>query len=305
MNILFINPTEEACGVYQFGKNTYNAIKGSKKYDFVYLEPYNDAECVQFINQYNPVAILYNYYPCTMPWVTLDTLARNRKYGIKQLSILHELEVTSFDYLINPDPTFEEYPGRFRVGRPLIEFYGTYSQNSIVTIGSFGFGMGWKGFPELVTIVNDEFDEAVVNLLIPYAFWGDRDGVGANRTAELCRERVTKPGIKLNIEHNFLSSEELLQFLANNDLNAFIYPIGAKGGISSCMDAALSVKRPVAITKAEMFRHIYNAEPSVCVEDTTLRKILENGVKPLEGFYERFSNKVLTEDYERIFEVVL
>lgn len=314
MNILFINSVEKACGVHQFGEQTYNVIKESKKYDFIYVEPRDAKEFTGYIEQYSPPAILYNFYPCTMDWINHRLLNGNREH-LKQFAILHELAVTGFDYLISPDPTFVEHDNVFRVGRPLQKFSGTYPKNSITTIGSFGFGMGWKGFPELVTLVNKEFDEAVINLQIPYAYWGDANGESARKTALESRGRMTKPGIKLNIDHTFLSTDDLLQFLANNDLNAFVYPQGAaKGGISSCMDSALSVRRPVAITRVPMFRHIYNTKPNICVYDamstiigdtTTLREIIKNGTKPLEEFYEKFSNENLTKDYERVFEEVL
>ena len=304
MNILFVNPTEEACGVYQFGKNTYGAIKTSEKYRFIYIEPYDDAALLSSISEHSPVAIVYNFYPCTMPWVSHPMLDFIRERGIKQISILHELDVTGFDYLLNPDPTFTDSGVRLRVGRPLLEFSGTYPVNDIVTIGSFGFGMGWKDYPHVVRRVNDEFEEAIINLQMPYAFWGDRDGNSARTIAAACRELVTKPGIQLNINHNFLPTDELLQFLAGNDLNAFLYP-DSKGGISSCIDVALSVKRPIAITRTPMLRHIYGAKPSICVEETSLREILANGTKPLEEFYEKFSNDSLIKDYERVLDIIL
>jgi len=116
----------------------------------------------------------------------------------------------------------------------------------------------------------------------------------------LCYRTNTNPNIKLNITTNFLDDNSLLEFLAGNDLNIFMYDKHLQNpGISSATDYALSVKRPIAISDNMMFRHI--ASNGIMVTKTPLNKILENGTKPLEKFYESWSTENFILEMEKVF----
>jgi len=60
----------------------------------------------------------------------------------------------------------------------------------------------------------------------------------------------------------------------------------------------------MAITKCGMFRHVYSATPSICIENSSLTRIIENGVTPLEPFYEEWTEANFILDYERILNEV-
>jgi len=158
---------------------------------------------------------------------------------------------------------------------------------------------------------------------------------------------VSKDGVKLVTSHEFLEKEQLLDFLAQNTLNAFFYDRCEGRGISSAIENALAVHRPIAITRSNMFRHVLSenpsiTEPPICIEpdgdrhisvkekiyirfkrrqysatsknelplhwflrpQTSLKRIIENGVEPLLPFYDLWSELNLASDYERILNEI-
>ncbi len=136
----------------------------------------------------------------------------------------------------------------------------------------------------MVRAVQQEFDEATIRLHIPISPFMDPQGKQAVEIADRCRALVVKPGVELIVTHEFLSQQEMLDFLAQNSLNAFFYAENTGRGLSSVVDMALAVDRPLALTKSLMFRHLFDARPSIFVEDRSLRDIMASGIEPLLGF---------------------
>lgn len=297
MNILFINHRVKECGVYQFGLNVYNIIKNSKLLNITYIEANSQLDVNLYKDGRN--ILLFNYYPSTMPWVNHNFLRQLKRERYKLVSIFHEVPITGFDYYIHPDPTFENHDNHFKTTRPLLNYSGEYPKNDKINIGSFGFGFTNKGWDRIISLVNDEFDEATINFQMSFAHFGDKDGKTSRLMADYCRKIPIKSGIDLNISHKFLNQDKVLNFLAGNDINIFLYDEMYGRGISSVIDLALSVKRPIALSKSYMFRHLFS-EPNIFVENTSLKSILDSGTKPLEKFYDEFSNDNLIKDYEEI-----
>lgn len=304
--ILFINHPEKECGVHQFGENVFSAIRGSKRFDFVYAECSNEGQLKECIRQYNPVAVIYNYYGSTMPWLSPRI---TRSIPLPHIGVLHEVtqervntaNKTLFDFHIAPDPTvLLTNPIVFKTGRLIPAYTDTHIPPAVPTIGSFGFGTKGKGYSRIIETVQDEFDEAVIRLNIPFARFGDADGHGAKAYADECRQQIRKPGIQLAITHDFLSQEQVLDFLAANSVNCFFYEENKNRGISSVIDLALAVNKPIAITKSNMFRHVVHTEPSICIEDSTLRAIMEHGAGVLASYKKEWTSAHLCWDYERI-----
>lgn len=305
-SILFINHPEKECGVHQFGENVFSAIKNSSVFLFIYCECSSKEQLLEHIARHKPAAIIYNYYGSTMPWLTTG-ITRNVK--IPHIGIMHEVtqervnlaNKTFFDFHIAPDPTvLLTNPAVFKTGRLIPEYTGAYNNPEVLTIGSFGFGTKGKGYTKIIKQVQDEFDNAMIRFNIPFARFGDAAGEGAKAYAEACRQMIHKPGIRLHITHDFLSQDDILSFLASNTINCFFYEENKNRGISSVIDLALAVERPVAITKSNMFRNIIGATPSVCIEDLPLKTIIENGTKPLLPFKKEWTAENLCWDYERI-----
>ena len=90
--------------------------------------------------------------------------------------------------------------------------------------------------------MQEEFDEAVIRFNMPSADFGDKDGMRAQAIAEKCRQGLYKKSIRLDITHEFFNEEQLLDFLAGNSMNVFMYQDTGERGISSALDNALAVK---------------------------------------------------------------
>ncbi len=300
--ILLLSHPEHSCGVWQFGRRVFELASQSKKLEFIYREMLTKRDYTNIVSQYNPDHIIYNWHRGTMPALT-ENLIQERK-NIKHYFIFHdEFTRQNYDkYLFFGDYDFS---GGIKFGekkvllpRPLLEFIGEYKKNEIVTIGSFGFGFWNKGYHTLTKLVNDTFDKAVLNFHIPWSAFGDPLGIQTNSVINECKRLNTNPNVKLNITRELLPTEEVLEFLAGNDINIFMYQENGEG-ISSVIDYALSVKRPIAISNSRMFRHIAN--DNILLEKNSIQDILSRGTKPLEKYYEIWKPQNFIEQIERIF----
>ena len=301
MTVLIVNHSKENCGVYQFGKRVANLAMKSTKVNFKYVEINSMNELSVEVANSNPTHILYNWYPVTMEWLGenyIQTHPEMKHYFLfHDGHMRHNYDKYIFSGSIGKDINIP--PEKTVVlPRPLFNYTETYPTNTIPTIGSFGFG-GWqKGFPDITKYVAQSFSKAIVNILMPFAYYGDRDGVETRKIAEHCHALNTYPGIELNIKHDFCSDEEVLTFLAGNDLNIFLY-VSSNQGLSSVIDYALSVKRPIAIRNDSMFKHIYKDE--ICVDSFSIKDIIENGTTPLQEYYNRWSQEKFIAEIEELF----
>ncbi len=310
-NVLIVSHKEEQCGVHQFGLNLASALNKSAKYAFEYIECSGTDEYFAAVEKSQPKVVIYNYHPSTLPWLNRKII---RKIGVPRLGIIHEVtqeladgvDNSLFDYHIAADPVLLlKNPLVFKTGRLIQKIENTYPMPVIPTIGSFGFATEGKGFDKLVSTVQEEFDNAVIRLNIPFATFADASGSSALAVSKKCEQMIVKPGIKLLVSHEFLSVEKVLDFLAQNSVNAFFYEQNDGRGISSVTDLALAVRRPVAITRSTMFRHLHSVSPSICIEDSSLTEIINHGFGPVAHFCEEWNEDNLIWDYERIVESVL
>jgi len=273
MKIYFINSKKEQCGVYQYGKRVWNAIQHSKL-DITYYEIETLEEFYKL--DLNNVDILFfnwieGLQSGPFSWyvheVALD-IKENYSH-IKTATIQHTSEflTASFDYYINQNPT------KNGLTRPLYEFdiNKPKVQNDIPHIGSFGFSGEYKGFDSLVETINNQFDEAQINIHVTRAHYGGADGVGQQDDINRMRAIPLKPGIKLNITTEFITNDEVLEFCHNNDLMAFAYSYGRD--VSSVPDYVISTGTPLAVTSIDMFNPVYHPEIDMWLH--TLPEILE------------------------------
>lgn len=318
--VLYVNHKAQKCGVYEFGRMIGETLPASERFDFVYCEADSWFEFKEIYDRLRPDAVIYNYHPCTMPWISQcgegkDGVLQPQSAAIDvvQIGTIHEVYQESadsadtciFDYHIAPDPTLLlRNPIVYKTGRLVPRYDCVLPKNSVVTVGSFGFATSGKCFERIVKQVQSEFDEAVINLNISFSRYMDETGKQARRVADSALRAVTKPGIQLNITHDHFNGEELLSFLAKNDINVFLYSYQKKRGVSSVVDWALAVHRPIAISKSSLFRHLFDCFPSICIEDHSIREILKNGVSPIDSRYEEWSPDCLIWDYERIMASV-
>lgn len=301
MKVLFLNHTQPACGVYQFGKRVYELSKNSKAVEYVYKELETTQEYLRYLEEEKPDVVLYNWYPVTMGWLVEPLITNNK--SVKHYFLFHDGHVRqTFDKYIfsgaeGKDINFPKEKTAI-VPRPLFKYDGEHPTNEKFTVGSFGFG-GWqKGFVSLVERVNAEFYNAVINIQMPFAHFGDRAGVEAVKIADACRKANTNSGIELNIDHTFLSNEDTLKFLAKNDLNVFMYR-SQNQGLSSVIDYALSVQRPVGITNDSMFKHMY--KPQMDVNEFSLLQLKNMNTEHTQEFYDKWNPDNFSKEMDKIY----
>ena len=300
--VLVINHRQTHCGVHSFGKRIYDLIKNSEDVQYVYSEMESVGEYLEAVNLHKPNYIVYNWHVTPMPWLTEGLIIFHQ--DIKHYFIFHE-EFTrdNYDkYLFFGDYDFTggEKFGEKKVllPRPLLDYGGIYPENKILTVGSFGFGFWQKGYHTLTELVNKTFPEAVLRYHMPYSYFGDSLHEQTNAVEKACIDANTNYNIKLDISHQFLEDKGVLEFLAGNDINVFLY--GENGeGISSVIDFALSVKRPIAVSSSRMFRHVLKDE--IDINKNSIQEILNKGTKPLEPYYDKWSINKFKEEFDKEF----
>jgi hypothetical protein len=308
--ILFVSHKKARCGVYEFGKNITDVLGHSRRYQFIRIECSSLAELQAAIAENIPAMIIYNYHRSVLPWLATrigPKLYRNNIASIQipQIGFIHEitqhvadtatnyknkyLPIASpnlinslFDYYIAADPTLLLLnPLVYKTGRLIPSYSNNFKPPTKNIFGSFGFGTPKKGFEKIVQLVQQEYDEAIIRFNIPGADFGDKEGNNARAIAEKCKAQISKPGIQLIVTHDFLDNKAMLDFLAQNTINVFLYEEKSKRELSSTIDNAMAVQRPIAISDSVMFRHVFDVEPSICVTRNSLSTIIQNDFSPL------------------------
>lgn len=303
MRVLFVNHRSQNCGVYQFFKRLTEPALASGFHECSYIETDEAWECQHWINQLTPDIIVFNFYThATMPWLDQGFLDRQ---SAKKLCLFHEVPIgLRFDGIVHQDPSDPKPPGWYHISRPIPLFTNTYRTPDVPTFGSFGFGLGGKGFGRIVEKVQEEYDEAIIRINIPFAQFGDADGRGARDWAADCRRRLTNTGISLEVTHDFMDETSLLDFLANNTCNCFFYDENYGRGISGTLDYALAVERPIAITKSWQFKHFWTVSDVCLIEQHSLHDIIAAGVEATDIYRDLWSYSQVRRDWDTIFNIV-
>lgn len=330
--ILLINHNRVRCGVYQYGARVFRQIRQIQEYHFTEIECSDLSTLQPILQTGNFWAVIYNYHPFTMPFVTPLFIEHHPKEI--HICLGHTMDTESlrkaspfFDCYILGDPTLDsKIAGVFSTGR-LVEKYSAppIAQDRLI-IGSYGFVGHLKGFDQLVKTVIKELDTAEIRINIAPNDVIDADGSQArifgNRLHALCEH---KPGIELKLSYEFLSEAKLLQFLAGNTINVFPYQLPKLKGISSALDQALAVDRHIAVSFHPYFKHLYRLQPSVfvawkwqdrirawlyrvqgkpSVSFTSIQAILENDKEHLRHLTQQWSPENLQRVYQDIFTKV-
>jgi hypothetical protein len=101
-----------------------------------------------------------------------------------------------------------------------------------------------------------------------------------------------------------MDNKKMLNYLAENSINVFLYEDTGSRGLSSALDIALAVQRPVGISNAVMFRHLFDVDPSIRVDTNDLATIMRNGFDPLRQHCNEWNAENLSWEYERIFNSI-
>jgi len=300
--ILFINSVQKNCGCHDYGERTFRILENSVPYNFIYKEPNNLEEYNALKEGIKPEAVIHNYHPLTMAWLPPFEPTS------KTVNMLLHHEGTELnlkpDYWLYVDSLHSETGNKFAIPRPLVEWSLHWKPiNIIPVISSFGMGFGNKNYGLITKTVNEQFDEAILRFHIPRAYYGDRNGESTAGILPGIYNEMQNPNIHLEITHDFLSEDELLQWLAESSLNVFLYEQMEGRGLSSVIDYALSVDVPIAINDSAMFRHIQN--PISNVANNSLKYIIAAGTDHLKVYKQKWSNENFLRKYESILNETL
>lgn len=289
MKVLFLNHKTKNCGVYQYGYRIKIILEKNTSNSYHYREVCTYDEYATLLMKTKYDAIIYNYCSPTMPWLRSNTINKT----IKSIGLMHPNSPCIFDIVCNLDPTFKDYKNHFSIPRPIFENCSTknltsenirfieYSKKDIPIFGSFGFACGYKGFVKMIEMINDQYDNCIIKIVMPSAAFYPSNYF--NIESNKCLNIKRKDGIELLITNNFFTNDELILFLQSNTLNLFLYDYITPSdnvGISSVIDFALSVDTPIAISNSYMFRHIYSDD--ICVNKNSIKHCLMESNNKLE-----------------------
>jgi hypothetical protein len=289
---LLVSHKGDHCGVYQYGRGLYGILSKNADISWSYCECSDFAELQSAVDRIKPNFVLFNHHPLTTPWLLNSPL---RSLAVTLFGMVHDIvqkDVASFDpepfdFGVCFDPTLiPRHPRLLRAPRFLPEPpKQSLRPPETFTVGSFGFATPNKGFARLCSLVNQQLDRAKIRLNLPRH---DDPAIVPEEALQAvvrsCKAAITKPGIEIEITHDFFDNDGILSFLAANTLNAFLYDSLQTSGISSCADFALACGRPFALTHSAMFRNFFHINPSVFVEDRSLVEIAHSDTATLDEF---------------------
>jgi hypothetical protein len=317
--ILFVTQTlgfKAACGVGLYGKLWADTLVDLEKYKFIPLFTDSLEETIDKIREIQPVIVIYNFHNGTSQWMSHSVL-RQTFPNVKHVGIHHDMVQSminnfdtnrfgGFDYYIIANPSVTGNDQVFVVNKllpsgPTIP----YVESQLPIIGYQGFGFGHKGIARLAQQVNQEFDKCLFRLHIPYSWFEDRDGhQTAQRVAEI-RSLITKPGIKLEFSHDLIDTQELVDWLSQNTINCYLYDFPYDAGLASAPDYALAARRPIAVSRNHMMKHFHSLQPSVVLDDSSIKQIIANGTAPLEPLYRAYSKESFLSDWTNVLTRIL
>lgn len=288
MKIIFLNTYHKTCGVYQYGYRLSQCLESMVEYK----EVNNYDDYARIIRETSPDVVIFNYHAIPMDWLTNTNIIRtiNDKL-IKNYGITHESDGSIFDCVLDIDPTkgiprplFYNIPTEISSTSEFSNFINYNKGPDVPIFGSFGFGFLNKGFDRMIQLINNQYDNAIIKLVIPLGHYVPKSEL--ENTINHCFSVPRKPGVELLISNDFFENDELLLFLQSNTMNMFMYDRMQGRGISSTIDYALSVNVPIAISNSYMFRHIYN--DSICANINSLEQI-RNQLPYFNQFKEKYS----------------
>ena len=307
MKVLCLNHKVKECGVYQYGIRVFEILGKSENIQYIYKEVGSFEEYINLLSNMDDIdQILYNYHPSTLNWLNKHNIQKK----VKNVGILHECSFDGFDHNIDmccifnneyiPRPIFEnidELLNGYTPSTPEIEKFIDYKIDNLPVIGSFGFGFNNKGFHKIIKMVCEQYDHAIIKLVITTPFFDHAVSQFAQIREDCLKEHI-KPTVRVLVTREFFTTEDILLFLKSNTINVFLYDEEKGRGFSSVIDYALSVKKPIGISTSYMFRHIYSDE--ICLYKTPIQQCIDNSNDYILKLFENNTNTKLINKFEQI-----
>lgn len=284
MKVVFYNPKPERCGVHQYGKRFFELLKLIPDIEPHYQEVPSENEIRP---EWADIAI-YNVHQ------GISNMCKKAPFFLgtatKQIGIYHDDGMDApFDaWIFSAPSSLIQKENLHLIGRPMPSSWNPepkvvgHSGRNVLTVGIHGLIGAWA--IDMVHRISKMEPECFVRMCLPASDHCDPSGDNAKRMAYVCSEML---GERLEVTHEFMSEPDLLRWLSKNDINCYVRPPLPSLGISSALDLALAVRRPIALNKNSMFRHFNDCSPSVFLEDLSITEINSNGLNPLISMYER------------------
>lgn len=309
-NIALISGPVRNCGIHTYASCVHEILQHSTKYNFYFFEVYSGQQFLEAVDHYNIDAVIYNWHPAIMPWCTSNFTSQITE--IKQFLILgHELydqtqQFSNIAAYLTIDPTLPVDQNSFPGIRP-ITYYPEiqyHKPEGPLKIGTSGFGHYKKGFTRLVQLLNEQFPQEPIELNVHFSVghFVDPSG-GAARQAVADAAGNINSNIRLNVTHQFFEKQQLIQWLNNNDINVYCYDYYHGPGVSSSIDKAIAAKKPFAVNDSNYFKHV--RKDIIDLNKTPIREIINNGIEPLEEFYNKWNPTTFLEQYEFLMDKFL
>ena len=331
-SILFVNNMNAACGVYQHGRLVCNLLETSIDYTVHYRECGNIKDVSNAYNTIHPDIIIYNYHPSLFEFLVNNHTVLRSFANTKHVGLITDgtqdvlLDPNIHDNLkpygsvgtvfcpqifdryifMDPETVDTQYIKKVLPTIPYFDETKEHNPNRKITVGTFGFGGKDKGFDDLIKLVESELDDAIIKIHIPFATYGDRDGSSAKERVAECYNAVTKPGIELEITHDFIPESDVLDYLHSSDINIFLYndAYGSQG-IASTPHFAIAVNKPFLVTNTSKTRHLIGVNPDIDYNVTSIQSALDNGLELVRPFRETWSRSNTLQSYETVFNELL
>jgi hypothetical protein len=251
---IFYNSPKASCSIHESGLMCYQALSLSAKYSLVYTEQ-------QSIVDGDFDFVIFNHHPWTNSWMVpfISTItARNFAIVTEVGDYSNLFPLTPyplFDEYIVLDPTIPDIGNIYGFPRPLEQIQFNAVNSDEIVIGSFGFATEGKNWEEIIVRTQIEFDNAIIRLNIPRATCIVDNQEKFNYIKKSCQSLIYKPGIELQITHEYHAKPELVQWCAQNTLNVFLYSRN-QSGLSATTDQAIIAERPMLVSDNPTFRHI-------------------------------------------------
>jgi len=259
------------------------------------------------IAHHNPQHVIWNWHPATLGRL-VNPFSQRRHFRQKHICLLHEFDhqlLTGrfFDAYVMPDPTNSYRDDRFHTCERLLpEYVNTCPVAKLPTIGSFGFGASnIKGYENILDTVRASYQTAIIRLHIPSNWFGDPSGDRA-RSIVAHLQQAAGRNYTIHGDHDWLEDHDLLNWLGSNTINIFPYAPVPHSGISSSTDWAIASKRPVAVSRCGLFKHLHHLP--ICLEDYSVRDIADRGVAPIEHLWAKWSKAAFSKRWDDILLAV-
>lgn len=302
MNVAFVTGSEKKCGIHYYADAVCDILSKSTKHNFYLIECDSEQE---FTSKCNADIAIFNYHPRTLEWFTPEVSSR-----VKQIQFMIEDHANRFQQLYHLLPNMKEVitvnavaqdTEHFHPGiRPITYFDDIVYKKpgSKLRVGTSGVATTSKNIDVMVNLINQQFTEPVefhIHFSVG-AFTGVLEDQIHQYTNYL--KSIASTNVEIFTVCKRMTDYELIKWLNQNDINIFIYPPFDSDAVSASIDKALAAKKPIGINTSNFFKHIYSPDRNLAIRK--IIDIVNDGVGPLQKYYDIWNPQTLLEQYETL-----